>query len=70
MNICFFKNMLRIVQHAIAEIKIAKNFSAKTFCLRGSIGRAVDFRPNGPRFDPTPGFLRVWLKKISSVGGF
>ena len=55
--------MPRIVQHAIGELEIAK-FFAKIFCLRGSIGRAVDFRPKGPWFDPTPGFLKVWLKKF------
>ena len=56
--------MPKIVQHAIAELDIAKFICAKISCLRGSIGRVVDFRPKGPRFNPTPGFLKVWLKNF------
>ena len=55
--------MLRIVQRAIDELDTFK-FIPEISCLRGSIGKAIDFRPKSPQIDPTLGFLKVWLKAI------
>ena len=42
----------------------SKTFGPLFFCLRGSVGRAVDFRSRGPAFDSRPSFLKVWGKKF------
>ena len=46
MNICFFKNMLRIVQHAVGEINIAKFLASK---FPASVDQLVERLTSDPR---------------------
>ena len=48
----------------VLDVNISKFLVSKILCLRGSVGRAVDFRSRGPGFDSRPSFLKVWAKKF------